>query len=225
MSHTNAGAELDPVHPTTLRARVAGGLTSAEVAEGVTRGQVSDVPVRSSRRLGEIVRAIVFTRFNAIIGVLWLVMLFVAPFQDSLFGYVIVANTGIGIIQEWRAKKTLDSLAVMGEAKPTVRRDGSAREISGSEIVLGDLVEGGSGDRIPVDGETVEADSLEVDESLLTGEADPVVKKPGDRMMSGSFVVAGGGAFTATKVGREAYAAQLAEEASRFTLVHSELRS
>src|SRR3954469_19034420 len=102
MTHTNAGAELDPVHPTTLRARVAGGLTSAEVAERVTRGQVNDVPVRSSRSLGEIVRANVFTRFNAIIGVLWLVMLFVAPFQDSLFGYVILANTGIGIVQEWR---------------------------------------------------------------------------------------------------------------------------
>ncbi|MFD4632671.1 HAD-IC family P-type ATPase [Streptomyces sp. NPDC058284] len=225
MTHIDAGAELDPVHPVKLPAGRATGLTSAEVAERVERGEVNDVPVRSSRSLGEIVRANVFTRFNAIIGVLWVIMLFVAPIQDSLFGFVIVANTGIGIIQEWRAKKTLDSLAVMGEAKPTVRRDGSAREISGSEIVLGDLVEVGPGDRIPVDGETVEADSLEVDESLLTGEADPVVKKPGDRMMSGSFVVAGGGAFTATKVGREAYAAQLAEEASRFTLVHSELRS
>ncbi|MGV2921765.1 HAD-IC family P-type ATPase, partial [Streptomyces alfalfae] len=187
--------------------------------------EVNDVPVRSSRSLGEIIRANVFTRFNAIIGVLWVIMLFVAPIQDSLFGFVIVANTAIGIIQEWRAKKTLDSLAVLGEAKPTVRRDGRATEVSTSEIVLGDLVELGPGDKIMVDGETVEADSLEVDESLLTGEADPVVKKPGDKMMSGSFVVAGGGAFTATKVGREAYAAQLAEEASRFTLVHSELRS
>ncbi|MEU1330019.1 cation-translocating P-type ATPase [Streptomyces sp. NPDC005865] len=228
MTDIDAGAELDPVHPVRLPAGQgdrATGLTAAEVAERVARGEVNDVPVRSSRSLGEIVRANVFTRFNAIIGVLWVIMLFVAPIQDSLFGFVIVANTGIGIIQEWRAKKTLDSLAVLGEAKPTVRRDGTATEISTSEIVLGDLVELGPGDKIPVDGETVEADSLEVDESLLTGEADPVIKKPGDRMMSGSFVVAGGGAFTATRVGREAYAAQLAEEASRFTLVHSELRS
>ncbi|MEU1121538.1 MULTISPECIES: cation-translocating P-type ATPase [unclassified Streptomyces] len=228
MTDIDAGAELDPVHPVRLPAGQgdrATGLTAAEVAERVARGEVNDVPARSSRSLGEIVRANVFTRFNAIIGVLWVIMLFVAPIQDSLFGFVIVANTGIGIIQEWRAKKTLDSLAVLGEAKPTVRRDGTATEISTSEIVLGDLVELGPGDKIPVDGETVEADSLEVDESLLTGEADPVIKKPGDRMMSGSFVVAGGGAFTATRVGREAYAAQLAEEASRFTLVHSELRS
>lgn len=226
MTHIDAGAELDPVHPVPLPApKRARGLSAAEVAERVARGEVNDVPVRSSRSMGEIVRANVFTRFNAIIGVLWLIMLFVAPFQDSLFGYVIIANTGIGIIQEWRAKQTLDSLAVIGEAKPTVRRDGVAGEVSTSEIVLDDVIEIGPGDKIVVDGSCVEADGLEIDESLLTGEADPVVKRPGDQVMSGSFVVAGGGAFTATKVGREAYAAQLAEEASRFTLVHSELRS
>lgn len=222
----DAGAELDPVHPMEPPpARRPDGLSTAEVAERVARGEVNDVPVRSSRSLTEIVRANVFTRFNLIIGVLWVIMLFVAPIQDSLFGFVIVANTGIGIIQEWRAKKTLDSLAVIGEAKPTVRRDGVAAEISTSEIVLGDLVELGPGDKVVVDGTVAEADSLEIDESLLTGEADPVIKRAGDPVMSGSFVVAGGGAFTATKVGREAYAAQLAEEASRFTLVHSELRS
>ncbi|WGP11831.1 cation-translocating P-type ATPase [Streptomyces sp. SH5] len=223
----DAGAELDPVHPVEPPPppHRPDGLSTAEVAERVARGQVNDVPVRSSRSVTEIVRANVFTRFNLIIGVLWVIMLFVAPIQDSLFGFVIVANTGIGIIQEWRAKRTLDSLAVIGEAKPTVRRDGVAAEISTSEIVLGDLVELGPGDKVVVDGTVAEADSLEVDESLLTGEADPVLKRAGDPVMSGSFVVAGGGAFTATKVGREAYAAQLAEEASRFTLVHSELRS
>ncbi|WP_314225761.1 HAD-IC family P-type ATPase [Streptomyces zaehneri] len=215
MAHTDAPASV----PTAT------GLTAAEVAERVARGQVNDVPVRSSRSVGEIVRANVFTRFNAIIGVLWVVMLFVAPIQDGLFGFVILANTGIGIIQEWRAKQTLDSLAVVGEARPTVRRDGTAVEVSTSGLVLDDLIEIGPGDKVAVDGVCVEADGLEIDESLLTGEADPVVKRPGDQVMSGSFVVAGGGAFQATKVGREAYAAQLAEEASRFTLVHSELRS
>ncbi|USQ88980.1 cation-translocating P-type ATPase [Streptomyces phaeoluteigriseus] len=217
MTHTDAAA--------TAPAPTATGLTTAEVAERVARGQVNDVPVRSSRSVGEIVRANVFTRFNAIIGVLWVIMLVVAPFQDSLFGYVILANTGIGIIQEWRAKKTLDSLAVIGEARPTVRRDGAAVTVGTSSLVLDDVIEIGPGDKIVVDGVCVEADSLEIDESLLTGEADPVVKRPGDQVMSGSFVVAGGGAFRATKVGREAYAAQLAEEASRFTLVHSELRT
>lgn len=223
----DAGAELDPVHPMRPPAPrfKPGGLSTAEVAERVASGDVNDVPVRSSRSTTEIVRANVFTRFNAIIGVLWVVMLFVAPIQDSLFGFVIIANTGIGIIQELRAKKTLDGLAVIGETKPSVRRDGRTAEISTSEIVLGDVIELGPGDKVVVDGSVGEADGLEIDESLLTGEADSVLKKPGDPVMSGSFVVAGGGAFTATKVGREAYAAQLAEEASRFTLVHSELRS
>lgn len=217
MTHTDAAPAV-PAHRAT-------GLTAAEVAERVARGQVNDVPVRSSRSLGEIVRANVFTRFNAVIGVLWLVMLAVAPIQDSLFGFVILANTGIGIVQEWRAKKTLDSLAVIGETRPVVRREGAAVPVATSDIVLDDLLEIGPGDKIVVDGVCAEADGLEIDESLLTGEADPVVKHPGDPVMSGSFVVAGGGAFRATKVGREAYAAQLAEEASRFTLVHSELRS
>ncbi|MFJ8676432.1 HAD-IC family P-type ATPase [Streptomyces sp. NPDC093589] len=201
------------------------GLTAAEVAERVARGEVNDVPVRSSRSAAEIVRSNVFTRFNAIIGVLFVIILIVGPLQDGLFGFVIVANTGIGIVQELRAKRTLDNLAVIGEARPTVRRDGTAAEIPTSEVVLGDVIELGPGDKVIVDGEVLETDGLEVDESLLTGEADPVLKKPGERMMSGSFVVAGGGAFAATKVGREAYAAQLAEEASRFTLVHSELRT
>ncbi|GAA3050065.1 hypothetical protein GCM10020000_33450 [Streptomyces olivoverticillatus] len=201
------------------------GLTATEVAARVARGEVNDVPVRSSRSITEIVRANVFTRFNAIIGVLFLIILVVGPIQDGLFGFVIVANTAIGIVQELRAKKTLDSLAVIGEAKPTVRRDGAPTSVRTGEIVLGDLIELGPGEKCVVDGEVREADGLEIDESLLTGEADPVLKKPGDAVMSGSFVVAGGGAYTATKVGREAYAAQLAEEASRFTLVHSELRT
>ncbi|MFI9753850.1 HAD-IC family P-type ATPase [Streptomyces collinus] len=224
MTHLDAGARPDSARPATVTSRETG-LTGAQVAERVERGQVNDVPVRSSRSTVDIVRANVFTRFNAIIGVLWLIMLVVAPIQDSLFGFVILANTGIGIVQEWRAKKTLDSLALIGEVRPTVRRDGTAAQVSTSEIVLDDLIEIGPGDKVVVDGVCVEADGLEIDESLLTGEADPVVKHPGDQVMSGSFVVAGGGAFQATKVGREAYAAQLAEEASRFTLVQSELRS
>lgn len=223
----DAGAELDPVHPIKLP-RPSGrhtGLTAAEVARHIARGEVNDVPVRSSRSTAEIIRANVFTRFNAVIGVLWVIMAFVAPIQDTLFGYVILANTGIGVIQELRSKRKLDGLAVIGEARPTVRRDGVATAISTSQIVLGDLIELGPGDKVVVDGEVIEGESLEVDESLLTGEADPVLKRPGDSVMSGSFVVVGTGAFRATKVGRDAYAAQLAEEASRFTLVNSELRN
>ncbi|MFD7988593.1 HAD-IC family P-type ATPase, partial [Kitasatospora indigofera] len=212
-------------HPLGLVPGRRGGLTAAEVAERVARGAVNDVPVRSSRSVKEIVRANVFTRFNAIIGVMFAVILVVGPIQDGLFGLVIVANTAIGIIQEMRAKRTLDSLALIGEAKPQVRRDGRVEQVAVAAIVLDDTVLLGIGDKVIVDGEVTEADGLEIDESLLTGEPDPVLKLPGDQVMSGSFVVAGAGAFSATRVGREAYAAQLAEEASRFTLVSSELRS
>jgi len=205
--------------------RVETGLTTPEVAERIAAGRVNDVPARSSRSVGEIVRANLFTRINAIIGVLLIMILAVGPIQDALFGGVIIANTLIGVIQELRAKRTLDRLAILGAARPVVRRDGHAVEVAASEIVLDDLIELGAGDKIVVDGVVAEAEHLEVDESLLTGEADPVVKRPGDPMLSGSFVVSGAGSFTATKVGREAYAAKLAEEASRFTLVDSQLRN
>ncbi|HEX6329463.1 MAG TPA: HAD-IC family P-type ATPase [Jiangellaceae bacterium] len=201
------------------------GLTTHEVAERVAAGQVNDVPVRSSRSVADVVRANVFNRINAIIGSLLVLILLVGPWQDALFGGVIVANSLIGIVQELRAKRTLDRLALIGQARPHVRRDGTATPMPPSEIVLDDIVELGPGDKVVVDGAVIEAESLEIDESLLTGEADPVHKLPGDTVMSGSFVVAGGGAFQATKVGRDAYAAQLAEEASRFTLVNSELRN
>ncbi|MFD9689131.1 HAD-IC family P-type ATPase [Kitasatospora sp. NPDC001309] len=219
------GDHPDGAHPLGLLPGRRGGLTAAEVAERVAKGQVNDVPVRSSRSTEEIVRANVFTRFNAIIGIMFGIILVVGPIQDGLFGLVIVANTAIGIFQELRAKKTLDSLALIGEARPQVRRDGAVQQITVSGIVLDDTVLLGIGDKVIVDGEVTEADGLEIDESLLTGEPDPVLKQPGDQVMSGSFVVAGAGAFTATRVGREAYAAQLAEEASKFTLVKSELRS
>ena len=214
-----------PVAPAGTLEISARGLSSAEVEERIATGRVNDVPARSSRSIGEIVRANLFTRINAIIGVLFVMVLSVGPIQDALFGGVIIANTLIGMIQELRAKRTLDRLAVIGEARPRVRRDGVRTEIVPSAIVLDDVIELGQGDKVVVDGVVVEADGLEIDESLLTGEADPVLKVLGEPVMSGSFAVAGSGAFRATKVGREAYAAQLAEEATRFTLVNSELRN
>jgi cation-transporting ATPase E len=126
---------------------------------------------------------------------------------NGLFGLLIIANSGIGIIQELRAKKTLDNLAIVGQAKPTVRRQSGTTQVAPNEVVLDDVIELGPGDQIVVDGEMLEASNLEVDESLLTGEADPIGKAAGDAVMSGSFVVAGAGAYRATKVGREAYAA------------------
>ncbi|WP_341257970.1 HAD-IC family P-type ATPase [Gordonia malaquae] len=201
------------------------GLTAAEVAERVAAGQANTMPDRSGRSVADIIRANVFTRINAILGVLFAIVAFTGSFINGLFGLLIIANSGIGIIQEIRAKKTLDRLAIVGQTRPVVRRDGVATEVAPDQVVQGDIIELGPGDQIVVDGETVESESLDVDESLLTGEADAVDKSLGDPIMSGSFVVSGSGAYRATKVGADAYAAQLAAEASKFTLVSSELRS
>ncbi|ASU84339.1 magnesium-transporting ATPase [Nocardiopsis gilva YIM 90087] len=201
------------------------GLSADQVAERVAQGRTNDVPVRASRTLGQIIRGNLFTRINAMIAVLFAIIAVIGPVQDGLFALVVVVNTLIGIVQELRAKRTLDRLAIVNAAHPRVLRDGQVVEIRPQEVVLDDVIELGQGDQVPVDGDVVSATALEVDESLLTGEADPVLKAPGDTVMSGSFVVAGTGRFRAAKVGRHAYAARLAEEASRFSLVHSELRS
>jgi cation-transporting ATPase E len=208
-----------------MTAALATGLSDAEVAQRVAEGQTNDVPTRAARSVEEIVRANVFTRINAILGVLLIIVLSTGSFINGLFGILIVANSAIGIIQELRAKQTLDKLAIVGQAKPVVRRQSGTGARPPSEVVLDDVIELGPGDQIVVDGEIVEEANLEVDESLLTGEADSMAKDAGDEVKSGSFVVAGSGAYRATRVGREAYAAKLAEEASKFTLVKSELRS
>ncbi|AMO59666.1 P-type ATPase, translocating [Mycolicibacterium phlei] len=210
---------------TTTPETTAAGLSDAEVAERVAAGKTNDVPTRAARSVSDIVRANVFTRINAILGVLLIIVLSTGSVINGAFGLLIIANSAIGIIQELRAKRTLDKLAIVGQTKPLVRRQSGTRAVLPNEVVLDDIIEIGPGDQIVVDGEIVEEANLEVDESLLTGEADPIAKDPGDQVMSGSFVVAGTGAYRATKVGREAYAARLAEEASKFTLVNSELRS
>ncbi|MDL9938008.1 HAD-IC family P-type ATPase [Gordonia sp. ABSL1-1] len=210
---------------TTESVTDARGLSAEQVAERVAAGQVNSMPDRSGRSVRDIVRANVFTRINAILGVLFAIVAFTGSLINGLFGLLIIANSGIGIIQEIRAKRTLDKLAIVGQTRPRVRRDGQVAELPPDEVVLDDIIEIGAGDQIVVDGEMIEAVALDVDESLLTGEADAVDKNPGDQVLSGSFVVAGGGAYRATKVGADAYAAQLAAEASKFTLVSSELRS
>ena len=201
------------------------GLTSAEVRQRIGQGQVNTIPEGPSRTTAEIVRANVITRFNILLTVLLIVILVaVGEPADALFGIVLVTNAAIGIVQELRAKKTLDRLAVLTTPKVRVVRDGTSQEIPVQTIVLDDLIELRSGDQVAVDGDVMVARGLEINESLLTGESDPVVKAPGDEMLSGSFVSAGTGNYRATRVGEDAYAATLAKEAKRFTLVRSELR-
>ncbi|WP_280416280.1 HAD-IC family P-type ATPase, partial [Nocardia carnea] len=210
---------------TTVEAVGSSGLTAAEVDRRRRDGLTNDVPDRASRSVRDIVRANVFTRINAILGVLFVLVMATGSVIDGMFGLLIVANSAVGIIQEVRAKRTLDRLAIVGQARPTVRRDGRAEQIAPKDVVLDDLIELGPGDQIVVDGVVAEAELLEIDESLLTGESDDVAKEAGAQVLSGSYVVSGSGAYRATKVGKDAYAAKLAEEASKFTLVNSELRN
>ncbi|OBC01362.1 cation-translocating P-type ATPase [Mycobacterium sp. 852002-40037_SCH5390672] len=201
------------------------GLTEAEVAQRVAEGKSNAVRERATRSITDIVRANVFTRINAILGVLLLIVLATGSVINGMFGLLIIANSVVGMVQEIRAKQTLDKLAIVGQAKPLVRRQSGTRAVPPDEVVLDDIIELGPGDQVVVDGEIVEQANLEVDESLLTGEADPIAKAAGDAVLSGSFVVAGSGAYRATKVGPDAYATKLAEDASKFTLVKSELRN
>jgi cation-transporting P-type ATPase E len=224
--HDSAEGEEDRVaEPATAAVAARRGLSGAEVADRVARGLVNDVPSAPTRTIGQIVRSNVLTRFNLLLGSLLAVILVVGPLQDALFGLVIVANTVVGIVQEVRAKRTLDRLEVVNAPRARVVRDGRVGELAVGQVVLDDVLEAAAGDQLVVDGEVLEAAGLEVDESLLTGESEPVDRRPGERLLSGSFVAAGSGRYRATKVGREAYAVRLTEEARRFTLARSELRA
>ncbi|MFT3852677.1 MAG: cation-translocating P-type ATPase [Ilumatobacteraceae bacterium] len=201
------------------------GLTSAEVAERVARGQVNTIPEAPTRTVRQIVRANVFTPVNLIVAILGALVILAGSPKNALFGGVIVANSIIGIVQELRAKKALDALRVVSAPVVHVLRDGTVHELTVGDLVLDDVVELRTGQQVVADGEVLDEDSLEIDESLLTGEADPIAKNPGDEVLSGSAVVAGTGHVRVTKVGADNYAAKLAEEAKRFTLVNSPLRN
>ncbi len=210
---------MDRVRETTPAA----GLTSAEVAERVTAGQVNSGGDETSRSLGAIIRSNVITPFNGLLFTLFVIILATGRWQNGLFGVVIVVNSAIGVLQEYRAKRTLDRLAVLSAPHARVIRDGQVQQVAVADVVLDDLVDLRSGDQIAADGVVVASTGLDVDESLLTGESEPVAKHTGEKVLSGSIVVAGTGRFQTTAVGADAYATALTSEARRFTLVDSEL--
>src|SRR6185295_18313341 len=177
------------------------GLSATEVAERVSSGRVNVVPRSNTRSVSQIVRSNVFTRFNALLGAMLAVILVVGPVQDALFGFVLIANAGIGIVQELRAKRTLDRLNVLTAPKAHVVRDGEVIEVPVDRVVLDDVLELAPGWQVVVDGEVLVSDGLELDESLLTGESESVEKAPGDEAKSGSFVAAGAGRMVANAVG------------------------
>ncbi|MDO4927894.1 MAG: HAD-IC family P-type ATPase [Corynebacterium sp.] len=198
------------------------GLSAAEAAQRREQGLSNEVSHRSGRSLREILRANVCTRINAMLFVLWCIVIATGSWINSAFGLMIIANSTVGVVQELRAKRTLDKLKILGQTQPTVIRDGKEQHIAQEDIVQGDLIKVGSGDEILVDGSVVSG-SFAVDESQLTGEADPIHKEVDDELQSGSFVRTGVGYYRAEAVGDDAYAAQLAAQASEFSLTNSEL--
>ncbi len=200
------------------------GLTLAEVRERVAAGQVNTPPPAPGRTLGQILRANVLTRFNAILGALFVLVMIVGPPQDALFGVVLAVNTAIGTAQELRAKRALDKLAILTASRARVLRDGTVSDIAQGDVVLDDILNLRRGDQVPVDAAVITGESLELDEALLTGEAEPVPKRPGDTMLSGSFVVAGTGLARVTAVAGQSYAVRLQAQARRFSLIRSELQ-
>lgn len=200
------------------------GLTRAQVLERIKDGKTNRSRRKSSRSYPEILRENVFTFFNGVLGVLLLIVLIAGSPQDGLFGLVIVINSLIGIVQEVRAKRTLDRLSLISAPKARALREGRVEEIPYEDVVLDDLLELRAGDQVVADGILLSQEGLEIDESLLTGESLPVRRQPGERLLSGSFASAGSGRYQVDKVGGETYAQDLAREAGRFRLVRSELR-
>ena len=131
------------------------GLSSAEVAQRTAEGKVNQTDDRPSRTVGEIIRANVFTRFNAVIAALMAIVLALGEWRDALFGFVMILNLTIGVIQEWRAKKTLDRLSLVSAPKVVVWRDGGRREVASQDLVIDDVFELAPGDQIVVDGEVL----------------------------------------------------------------------
>lgn len=201
------------------------GLSTAEVAERVAAGQTNAFVQDTSRSVWSIVRANVLTLFNGIILACFIVLFAIGRWQDALFGFSAIANAVIGSVQEYRAKRALDRLALLNAPHARVMRDGSEAEIALDDVVLDDTLVLRAGDQVPADGVVAASRGLQVDESMLTGESDAVEKTEDDRVMSGSVVVAGEGTAVVDRVGADSFANSLAAEAKRFSLVASELRS
>lgn len=201
------------------------GLTSAEVAARIAAGKTNDAHEQTSRSVKDILRANILTRFNALLMVLLAVVLLVGSPIDGLFGFVIIINSAIGIFQELRAKRTLDRLAILHAPQAAVLRDDVLHTIPIKEVVLDDVIKLSIGDQVPADALVLHSEGLEIDESLLTGESDSVVKKTDDQVLSGSIVVAGKGFVKASAVGVDAYAHSITAQVKRFKIAESELVS
>lgn len=200
------------------------GLTEAEARDRFARGLGNAMPSSTGRSFWRIMQANLFTLFNGVVGGCFILLLVLGYWQDALFGVFVIANVLIGVGQEFRAKLTLSRLAVLNAPNATVLRDGAPTSIPLARIVMDDVLVLGAGDQVAADAVVIEAQGLEVDESLLTGEAD-AINAPVDReLLSGSTIVGGRGLARVIRVGAESYAAKITAEAKQFSLVNSELR-
>ena len=200
------------------------GLTNEQVQQRIEEGKINVNENPNTRSYKQIVRENVLTFFNFLNLALMIMVLLVGSYKNSMFMGIIVINTVIGIVQEVRAKKTLDKLAILTESKAVVLREGKKWSISTEKLVMDDILYLKTGDQIPADSKVLEG-SIEVNESLLTGESDNLQKNEGDELFSGSFVTSGEAWCQIIHVGKDNYAAQITSEAKEFKRHNSELRN
>lgn len=203
---------------------LAQGLSFKQVAQARAAGETNEFDNSSSRSIVAILRANVFTIFNAILASAVVVVLAVGSWKDAVFGFVLLLNTLTGTIAELRAKRALDNLAVLAAPTAHVIRDGEAKDIEVSQVVLGELLELRSGDQVPADGQVLSSNGCEIDESILTGESVAVRKHENDQVLSGTTVIGGSARIRVTAVGEHSYANRLAMEARKYSVVTSELQ-
>lgn len=200
------------------------GLTNEQVQERIAQGKINANENPNTRTYKQIIMENSLTFFNFLNLALLVLVLFVGSYKNSMFMGIILINTVIGIVQEIRAKKTIDKLAILTESKTVVLREGKKWSISTEKLVLDDLIFLKTGDQVPADAKVLEG-AVEVNESLLTGEADNLAKNPGDELFSGSFVTAGDACCQVIHVGKDNYASQITSEAKEFKRHNSELRN
>ena len=199
------------------------GLTSKEVVQRIESGRSNAVKTSTSRSVRDIVRANVFTLFNGIIFAAMVLVLITGSWRDAVFGFVIIINTGIGIVTELRAKRTLDKLSILVASEFLVRRDGRDVEVPHNEIVLDDLLWIRAGEQVPADGQIIQTWGLELDESMLTGESRTVRHKVGEQVYSGATAVSGMALVKVNAVGSHSYAATLTAQAKVYKKTVSDL--
>lgn len=188
------------------------GLTAAEVNARIEAGKINIADDSSDRTTGKIIRDNLLTYFNLIFLVITVLLCIAGAFRDLTFLPIIIGNILIGIVQELRAKKTLDKMKILNAGHAVVIRDGKRQRVTAEELVIDDLVWLSSGDAICADSVVVSGE-ITVNESMLTGEADGIVKKENEELLSGSFVVSGEGYARLTRVGNDSYISKLTNEA------------